>query len=196
MNKEWSGRWFRRRGFADFLIQDLTIRRFIEKGIEKTAAVGKVEIERRGETLKIILHSAKPGILIGRAGSGLLLFKEKLMKAVANLPKQTEIEVQEISEPDLKASLLAVKIAQQLEGRMNFRRTAKMALDRLLEARIKGAKIILAGRLGGAEIAREVAFKFGALPTARLKEKIDFAKSEAQTKWGTIGIKVWIYKGE
>lgn len=196
LNKEWAARWFTRRGFADFLIQDLKIRQFIEKGIERPAAVGKTEIERRGDTLKIILYSAKPGILIGRAGSGLLNLKEKLFKVIPNLPKQTEIEVLEISEPDLSASLVAAKIAQQLEGRMNFRRAAKMALDRLKEARVKGAKIILAGRLGGAEIARVVVFRFGSLPTSRLKEKIDFAKTTSQTKWGTIGLKVWIFKGD
>ncbi|KKR48670.1 MAG: 30S ribosomal protein S3 [Candidatus Curtissbacteria bacterium GW2011_GWA1_40_16] len=194
----WSSRWFAPKGeFANNLLEDNKIRKFLMQQL-KPAGISKVEIERFFDKRTITIHVSRPGVAIGRGGTGVeqlkgLLVKNLKIKDAAKL----EIKFEEIKTPDLDAYLVAVSISDQLARRMPFRRVMHQTLERIKRSGAKGARIALAGRLGGTEIARRETVKDGAIPLQTIRAQIDFAKLDSKApKSGIIGIKVWIYKGE
>lgn len=202
--KSWDGRWYADRGYSELLHEDILIRRFIKEELAD-AGVSQIEIEKTANRVKVIVHTSKPGIVIGRRGAGVDELKVKLEKLVNSLgekgsgkltKKQVQVSIQEIKQPDLDAKLVAKNVAAQLVKRFPFRRAMKQAIDRSLRAGAKGIKIACSGRLGGAEIARSEGQKAGKIPLHTLRADIDYALTEAFTTYGQIGVKVWIYKGE
>lgn len=194
----WSSRWFAPKGeFANNLLEDHKIRKFLMQQL-KPAGISKVEIERFFDKRTITIHVSRPGVAIGRGGTGVEQLKELLAKKlnIKNAAK-LEIKFEEIKTPDLDAYLVAVSISDQLARRMPFRRVMHQSLERIKRSGAKGARIALAGRLGGTEIARRETVKDGAIPLQTIRAQIDFAKLDTKApKSGIIGIKVWIYKGE
>lgn len=202
--KSWDGRWYADRGYSELLHEDILIRRFIKEELAD-AGVSQIEIEKTANRVKVIIHTSKPGIVIGRRGAGVDELKVKLEKLVNPggekgpgklTKKQVQVSIQEIKQPDLDAKLVAENVAAQLAKRFPFRRAMKQAIDRSLRAGAKGIKIACSGRLGGAEIARSEGQKAGKIPLHTLRADIDYALTEAFTTYGQIGVKVWIYKGE
>jgi len=192
--KNWKTRWFAKKdSFHNTLIEDLKIKKFV-KGRLSSGAVSLVETERTGDRIKIIIHTARPGIVIGRKGVEIEALKEKLQSIVGE--KQILIDIKEVKRPAMEAQLVAENIAFQLEKRMHFRRALKRALQMAKDAGCEGLKIKIAGRLGGAEIARKETMKYGKIPLQTLRADIDYGFTEAHTTYGLIGIKVWAYKGE
>ncbi len=194
----WSSRWFAPKGeFAKNLLEDNKIRKFLMPQL-KNAGISKVEIERFFDKRTITVHVSRPGVAIGRGGTGVEQLKELLLKKLQIKDAgKLEIKFEEIKTPDLDAYLVAVGIADQLARRIPFRRVMNQSLDRIKRSGAKGARIALSGRLGGTEIARREVLKDGAIPLQTIRAEIDFAKVDAKVpKAGIIGIKVWIYKGE
>ncbi len=201
----WKSRWLSRKSFRFFLEEDLRIREFLMKQYNRLG-LGDVEIERSGDDLSVFINTSKPGILIGRGGTGLTDIKKKLEEIVRKLRGkyhhgtgkwELKLSVTEIKKPETNAKIVAQNIALDLEKRMPFRRTMKGALERMMaQKEVLGAKIFLAGRLDGSEMARRERLAKGSVPLQTLRANIDFAQEEAQTIYGKIGIKVWIYKGE
>lgn len=198
-SKQWKSRWFARdpKQYRENILEDYKIRRYL---MDKLALAGIVEarIDRSINKMKITLVVSRPGVVIGRGGSGLELLKQELVKMVS-LPepeKNLEIDVEEAKEPELSARLVATRIAQQLEKRMPYRRVADKAVERVMSAGAKGVKIALAGRVGGTEVGRTETFKKGAIPLQTLRADIDYAQVPALTRFGYVGVKVWIHKGE
>lgn len=193
----WDSRWFAQpKKYKDFLLEDMKIRDLLMKRL-KNAGITKVEIERAINKLKIIIFVARPGILIGRSGAGLLDLKKYLMKALSVKDENTlEIAPMDIKSPDLSAYLVAQNIADQLVRRIPASRVMNQAIDRVMRAGAKGVRVLLAGRIGGAEIARREWKAFGAMPLHTLRADIDFYSYPALTKSGYVGVKVWINKGE
>jgi len=195
----WKSRWFASnpRQYKKNILEDYQLRRFL---MEKLALAGiiDVQIDRSINKMKITLRVSRPGVVIGRGGSGLEMLKKELIKKVSlNEPeKNLEIDVEEAKEPELSAQLVAVRIAQQLEKRMPYRRVANKAVERIMASGAKGVKIALAGRVGGTEVARTEVFRNGAVPLQTLRADIDYAQVPSLTRFGYVGIKVWIYKGE
>ncbi len=191
LDKTWDSLWFAKdkSKFRFNLIEDIKLRQMIFDRYSK-AAVKKVAIRRTPAELVVDIHTARPGIIIGRAGQGLVEFRLAATKIVST---NLKINVIEVRSPDLSAQLVADSIAHQITRRMPFRRVAKQTLARVSQSGAKGVKIVLAGRLGGKEIARVETFKEGSIPLGTLKKKVDFARVQAQTSYGTIGVKVWIY---
>jgi small subunit ribosomal protein S3 len=192
----WDSRWFAvKKDYRDLLAEDIRIRNYIEKN-HKSAAIARVEIERFAQRLKVNVHTARPGIIIGRRGAGV----EELRKAIETLtkraPGQVSINVIEVKQPELEAKLVGESIAEQLEKRIAFRRAMKQAVNRAMKAGAKGIRVEVSGRLGGAEIARRERTSQGKVPLHTLKADIDFAVSEAYTTYGRIGVKVWVYRGD
>jgi len=204
LNKDWQSKWFSQRNFAQNLGEDIEIRQVLAKRFGKLAGVGKVEIIRSQDTIKIVIHTSKPGILIGRSGQGindlrLFLVKNcsKLRQPKTGLPaKKIEIEIMEIKNPNLCAEIVAQQVALQIEKRMAYKRAIKQAITKAIEAKARGVKIAVAGRLGGSEIARREHYGAGSVPLGRLRADIDFAHIDALTTYGIIGVKVWIFKGD
>lgn len=202
-NKDWQSRWFGKRDFARSLLIDLQIRRAIEKKYQKNAGIGKVEILRDNDSITVNVHTSKPGILIGRSGQGIADLRNFITKDSAalrlmpsnKLPK-IKIEIIEIKNPETKAQLMAENIAIQIEKRMPYKRAIKQAISKAMEAKAKGVKVQIGGRLGGAEIARNEKYGQASVPLGNLRADIDFARATALTTYGTIGIKVWVYKGD
>ena len=192
--KEWDTRWYAdKKTFSDFLVEDKQIRDFVKKECF-AAGVSSIEIERKGaDKTSIIINTAKPGIIIGRQGAGIEEFKKKLQK---KFKKNFFVDVREIKNVDANAQLVAESIAQQLERRVSFRRAMKMAMSRTMKCGAKGIKTSCSGRLGGAEIARSETYHEGTIPLQTLRADIDYGFAEANTQYGRIGVKVWIYKGE
>ena len=194
----WSSRWFAKKGtYSEYLLEDQKIRKFIMDNL-KAAGVAKVEIERSFDKRTIIIHVSRPGVAIGRGGTGHEQLKNTLMKKfkIAD-PAKLEIKFEEVKSPDLDAYLVAVNIADQLARRMPYRRIMNQSLERIKRSGAKGARITLAGRLGGSEIARRQTLKDGSLPLHTIRAQVDFAKVDAKVpRAGIIGVKVWIYKGE
>ncbi len=192
---DWSSRWFGGRKYIPFLKDDLKIRSFLEKKL-KNMSVADIKIERGADALNIIVSTARPGLIIGRGGTGI----EDLKKAVRTLLKKKvsiRLEVLEVKYPELSAAIMAESIVEQIEKRIPFRRIMKMTLQKIVaNKQAKGAKVFMGGRLDGAEIARSEHLEEGSLPLQTLRADIDFAKATAHTTYGTIGVKVWIYKGE
>ena len=191
--KTWDSRWFAgKKNFAKFLHEDVKIREYIKRKLF-TSGIARVEIERAGGRVKITIHTGKPGMVIGRGGSGI----EELRKNVSKLTEsQIDINIAEIKQQDLSSVLVAENIAAQLEKRIAFRRAMKQAVGRTIKAGAKGIKVMVSGRLGGAEIARSESYREGSIPLHTLRADIDYGTAEAHTTYGRIGIKVWIYKGE
>ncbi|CCQ93744.1 ribosomal protein S3 (BS3) [[Clostridium] ultunense Esp] len=190
--RDWESRWYAEKDFAALLHEDLKIRKFLEEKLAD-AGISHIEIERAANRLNLTLHTAKPGMVIGKGGQEI----ENLRNAISKMTdKKVHINVNEIKKPDLDAKLVAESIAKQLENRVSFRRAMKQAMQRVMRAGAKGVKVAVSGRLGGAEIARTEGYSEGTVPLHTLRADIDFAIEEAHTTYGVIGVKVWIYRGE
>ncbi|MCL6633455.1 MAG: 30S ribosomal protein S3 [Alicyclobacillus herbarius] len=191
--RDWESKWYAdKKNYQDLLHEDLKIREYIAKRL-KDAAVAEVDIERAANRINVIIHTAKPGMVIGKGGSEV----DALRNALSALTgKRVHISISEIKQPDLSARLVAENIASQLERRVAFRRAMKQAMQRSLRAGAKGIRVQVSGRLGGAEIARTEGYSEGTVPLHTLRADIDYALAEAHTTYGRIGVKVWIYRGE
>ena len=192
--KDWDSRWFANKStFGDTLVEDYNVRNFIKKSLY-AAGVPRVEIERFSEDkVRIHIHCAKPGIVIGRGGTEIEKLRQKLEKMMG---KQVAVNIVEVKNPDINSQLVAEKIALDLENRVSFRRTMKQAIGRAMRLGSKGIKVMVSGRLGGAEIARSETYHEGTIPLQTIRADIDYGTAEAHTTYGRLGIKVWIYKGE
>jgi len=190
--KDWDAKWYADKDFADNLHEDIKIRKYLKDSLG-AAGVSKIETERSKNRLKLTIHTAKPGMVIGRGGSGIEQIKEGLK---GKTDKTVDINIAEIRQPDLDATLVAENIAQQLERRIAFRRAMKQSVGRTMRLGAKGIKVKVSGRLGGAEIARSEAYREGSIPLHTLRADIDYGTAEARTTYGRIGVKVWIFKGE
>ena len=192
INKDWDSRWYAEKNFSDLLVEDYKIRKFI-KNNQKQAGISKIEIERRGDKIEIFIFTAKPGIIIGKGGADI----EKLKKDLQKMTKLTvSVNIKEIKKPDREAQLVAENIAQNLENRMAFRRAMKQAMSRTMKSGALGIKASVGGRLAGADIARTEYYSEGTIPLQTLRADIDYGFAEADTTYGKLGVKVWIYKGE
>lgn len=190
--RDWDSKWYAEKDYATLLHEDLKIRDFIEKRLVD-ASVSKVEIERAAKRVNITIHTAKPGMVIGKGGSEV----EALRKSLNDLTgKRVHINIVEIKRADLDAKLVAESIARQLESRVSFRRAQKQAIQRTIRSGAKGIKTQVSGRLGGADIARAEHYSEGTVPLHTLRADIDYAHAEADTTYGKLGVKVWIYRGE
>src|SRR5580700_4635120 len=192
ITRTWDSRWFENKQYVEWLHEDLRIRRELD-GMSRSAAIAKVEIERRANQARVMISTAKPGIIIGKRGAGIEELRKRLEKITG---KQISVNVVEIKHPELDAKLVANNIVDQLEKRIAFRRAMRQALQRTMKAGAKGIKVQVGGRLGGAEIARVERNFEGKVPLHTLRANIDYAHSEAYTTFGRIGVKVWIYLGE
>jgi small subunit ribosomal protein S3 len=190
--KTWDAKWYSDKDYAKNLHEDVKIRDYIKSKLF-TAGISRVEIERSANRVKAIIHTAKPGMVIGRGGAGIEDIKANLKKIAG---KAVEVNIAEVKQPELDATLVAENIAAQLEKRISFRRAMKQTLTRTMRLGAKGIKVMVSGRLGGAEIARSEASREGSIPLHTLRADIDYGTAEAHTTYGRIGVKVWIYKGE
>lgn len=191
--KDWSSKWYSgKRDFSSLLIEDKKIRKYVKDKFY-TSGVSKVEIERAANRVKVTVFTAKPGMVIGKGGSGVDDLKKELEVMTG---KNVFINIIEIKVPELDAQLVAENIASQLEKRVSFRRAMKQSIQRTMRAGAKGIKTMVSGRLGGAEIARSERYSEGTIPLQTLRADIDYGFAEADTTYGKIGVKVWIYKGE
>ena len=190
--KEWDSKWYAEGEFADYLVEDYNIRKYLKKKLY-SAGVAKIEIERASDRVRVIIHTAKPGVIIGKGGAEIEVTKAELAKMTG---KKVLIDIKEIKRPDKDAQLVAENIAQQLENRVSFRRAMKSAMNRTMKTGALGVKASCAGRLGGADIARTETYSDGTIPLQTLHADIDYGFAEADTTYGKVGVKVWIYKGE
>ena len=190
--KSWNSSWFDEKGFAEKLEEDLRLRKYIRNRLSK-AAVSKIEIERTAKKVILTIHTARPGIVIGKKGSEVDHLREEL-RDLTN--KEVQININEIKKPELDAYLVAENVARQLEGKVSFRRAMKKAIQSSIRLGAEGIKIMCSGRLGGAEMARTEQYKDGRIPLHTLRADIDYASLTAQTTYGSIGVKVWIFNGE
>jgi len=197
INKDWSSRWFSRDAdYKNLLAEDRATREFLDTRL-KPAGLSKIEIERSFDKRTITVFVSRPGIVIGRGGTGLEETKKQLMKKLKLKDEgKMEFRVEEIKNPDLDAKLIAISCAEQLAKRIPHKRVIGSSLERIQRSGAKGGKIILSGRLGGAEIARKESGKFGSIPLQTIKADIDFASIGAPTKAGLVGVKVWIFRGQ
>ena len=190
--KDWSSRWYAGGDFADCLVEDYNIRKFLKKKLY-SASVSDIEIERASDRVRIILHTARPGVVIGKQGAEV----EKLKKEVSKFTdKKVFIDIKEIKRPDRDAQLVAENIAAQLENRISFRRAMKSTMSRSMKAGVLGIKASCSGRLGGADMARTEFYSEGTIPLQTLRADIQYGFAEANTTYGKVGVKVWIYTGE
>ena len=190
--KDWDSRWYAEADFADNLIEDHEIRTYLKKRLY-SAGISKIEIERASDRIKIIVHTAKPGVVIGKGGAEIEKLKAEVQKMT---DKKLFVDIKEVKRPDRDAQLVAESIAQQLENRVSFRRAMKSTMGRSMKAGVKGIKTAVGGRLGGADIARTEFYSEGTIPLQTLRADIDYGFAEADTTYGKLGVKVWIYKGE
>ena len=190
--KEWDSKWYAEADFADNLVEDHKIRVYLKEKLY-SAGVSKIEIERTSDRCKVIVYTAKPGVVIGKGGAEIDKLKEEVQKLSA---MKVLVDVKEIKKPDRDAQLVAENIALQLENRVSFRRAMKSAMGRTLKAGAKGIKAACSGRLGGADMARTEFYTEGTIPLQTLRADIDYGFAEADTTYGKVGIKVWIYNGE
>ena len=191
--KDWNSRWFTKdESFGDTLVSDYKVRKYLKEKY-KESGVPKIEIERDNKRVRVFLHCAKPGLVIGRGGAEIEKIRLEL-EAIVGMP--VLVNVVEVKNPDVNAQLVAESIAKQLEGRASFRRSMKMSIQRTMRMGAKGIKVTCSGRLAGAEIARTEHYHEGSIPLQTLRADIDYGFAEANTTYGKIGVKVWIYKGE
>ncbi len=197
----WKSRWFRSgKEYRETLRADVMIREYLEKKL-RTAYISSIEFERNSKTAKIVITTARPGMVIGRSGEGVDTLKKDIIKFAKRsgiaLNEQIAIDIVEVRNPDADAKIVAYMIAEQLEKRIVFRRVMKQTIEKIMAARgVKGAKIVLSGRLGGADMARREEIKLGGIPLQFMRGDIDFGTDTARMTYGGIGIKVWIYKGD
>ncbi len=190
--KDWDSKWYAESEFADYLVEDNKIRNFLKKKLY-SAGVSKIEIERASGRIKVIIYTAKPGVVIGKGGSEI----EKVKAEVQKLTKEKLlVDIKEVKRPDRDAQLVAENIAQQLENRVSFRRAMKSTMSRTMKMGAKGIKAAVSGRLAGADIARTEFYSEGTIPLQTLRADIDYGFAEADTTYGKLGVKVWIYNGE
>ena len=193
INKDWNSKWYAsKKDFATFLNKDVKIRNYLTKKL-KDASVSNVVIERNAKKTEVIIYTAKPGVIIGHGGEEIEVLKKEMSKLV---DENISISIMEIKNPDLSAKIVADNIARQIENRVSFRIAQKRAIRNTMKAGAKGIKTLVSGRLGGADIARGEGYSEGTTPLHTLRADIDYATSEADTTYGKIGVKVWIYKGE
>src|SRR5579862_5804126 len=191
---DWKSRWFEERNYQDFVVEDWKIRHYLMSQLE-AAAVSRIEIERTRDRLRVDIHTARPGIVIGRRGSEADRLKKKL-EDITGLRNRIQLNIQEIKQPELDAALIAQSIADQLTRRVAFRRAMKRAMQTVTKAGALGVRVQCAGRLGGSEMARREGYREGRVPLHTLRADIDYGFREARTTFGRIGVKVWIYKGD
>ena len=190
--KDWDSKWYADAEFADYLVEDYDIRKYLKKKLY-SAGVSKIEIERQSDRVKVILYTAKPGVVIGKGGAEIEVTKQELAKMTG---KKVSVDIKEIKKPDRDAQLVAENIAQQLENRITFRRAMKSCMSRTMKSGALGIKAACIGRLGGADMARTEFYSDGTIPLQTLRADIDYGFAEADTTYGKVGVKVWIYKGE
>ena len=190
--KDWDSKWYADAEFSDYLVEDYNIRKFLKKKLY-SAGVSKIEIERASDRVKVIIYTAKPGVVIGKGGAEIEVTKKELAKLT---DKKVMVDIKEIKRPDRDAQLVAEHIAQQLENRVSFRRAMKSCMGRTMKSGAMGIKTCCSGRLGGADIARAEFYSEGTIPLQTLRADIDYGFAEANTTYGKVGVKVWIYKGE
>ena len=190
--KDWDSKWYAEADFADNLIEDHEIRKFLKKKLY-AAGISKIEIERASDRVKVIVYTAKPGVVIGKGGAEIEKIKAEVQKLTT---KKLVVDIKEVKRPDKDAQLVAENIAQQLENRVSFRRAMKSCMSRTMKSGAKGIKTSCSGRLGGADMARTEFYSEGTIPLQTLRADIDYGFAEADTTYGKVGVKVWIYKGE
>ena len=190
--KDWDSKWYADAEFSDYLVEDYNIRKFLKKKLY-SAGVSRIEIERASDRVKVIIYTAKPGVVIGKGGAEIEVTKKELAKLT---DKKVMVDIKEIKRPDRDAQLVAENIAQQLENRVSFRRAMKSCMGRTMKSGAMGIKTCCSGRLGGADIARAEFYSEGTIPLQTLRADIDYGFAEANTTYGKVGVKVWIYKGE
>ena len=190
--KDWDSKWYADAEFSDYLVEDYNIRKYLKKKLY-AAGVSKIEIERTSDRVKVIIYTAKPGVVIGKGGAEIEVTKAELAKLTG---KKVLVDIKEIKRPDKDAQLVAENIAQQLENRVSFRRAMKSCMGRTMKAGAQGIKASCSGRLGGADMARTEFYSEGTIPLQTLRADIDYGFAEANTTYGKVGVKVWIYKGE
>ena len=190
--KDWDSKWYAEDEFADYLVEDYKIRKFLKNKLF-SAGISKIEIERTADRVKIVIYTAKPGVVIGKGGSEIEKVKAELQKFT---DKKLVVDIKEVKRPDKDAQLVAENIAQQLVNRISFRRAMKSSMGRSLKSGALGIKTSVSGRLGGADMARTEFYSEGTIPLQTLRADIDYGFAEADTTYGKVGVKVWIYKGE
>ncbi len=190
--KDWDSKWYAEKDFADYLVEDHQIREFLKKRLYSTG-MPKVEIERASDRVKVTIYTAKPGLVIGKGGAEIEKLKSELSKKVG---KKVLVDIKEVKRPDRDAQLIAENIALQLENRVSFRRAMKSTMQRTMRAGAKGVKTSVAGRLGGADMARKETYSEGNIPLQTLRADIDYGFAEADTQYGKVGVKAWVYNGE
>ena len=190
--RDWNSKWYSEDNFSDYLVEDYKIRKFLKKQLY-SAGVSRIEIERASDRVKVILYTAKPGIAIGKGGTEIEKIKVELAKYTK---KKLLVDIKEIKKPDRNAQLVAENIALQLENRLSFRRAMKSTMQRTMRAGAKGIKTSVSGRLGGADMARTEFYSEGTIPLQTLRADIDYGFAEANTTYGKVGVKAWIYNGE
>ena len=189
---DWDSKWYADKDFADYLVEDHKIREFLKKKLY-SAGVSKIEIERASDRVKVVVYTAKPGVVIGKGGAEIEKVKSELQKLT---DKKLVVDVKEVKRPDRDAQLVAENIALQLENRISFRRAMKSAMQRTMRAGALGIKTSVSGRLGGADIARKETYSEGTIPLQTLRADIDYGFAEANTTYGKVGVKAWVYNGE
>ncbi|MCC8017397.1 MAG: 30S ribosomal protein S3 [Lachnospiraceae bacterium] len=190
--KDWSSKWYAEKDFADLLVEDYNIRQFLKKKLY-SAGISNIEIERASDRVKVTVYTAKPGVVIGKGGAEIEKVKKELQKLT---DKKMIVDIKEVKRPDRDAQLVAENIAAQLENRISYRRAMKSCMGRTMKAGAKGIKAAVSGRLGGADIARSEFYSEGTIPLQTLRADIDYGFAEADTTYGKVGVKVWIYNGE
>ena len=190
--KDWDSKWYAEADFADLLVEDYNIRTYLKKKLY-AAGVSKIEIERASDRVKVIIYTAKPGVVIGKGGAEIEKIKAEVQKFTS---KKLVVDIKEVKRPDRDAQLVAENIALQLENRVSFRRAMKSCMSRTMKSGAKGIKTSCSGRLGGADMAPTEFYSEGTIPLQTLRADIDYGFAEADTTYGKVGVKVWIYKGE
>ena len=190
--KDWDSKWYAEDDFADYLVEDYNIRNFLKDRLY-SAGVSRIEIERAADRVKIIIHTAKPGVVIGKGGAEIEKLKGELVKFT---DKKILVDIKEVKKPDMDAQLVAENIATQLENRIPFRRAMKSTMSRAMKAGAKGIKTAVSGRLGGADMARTEFYSEGTIPLQTLRADINYGFAEADTTYGKMGVEAWIYQGE
>ncbi len=193
INKDWESKWYApKKDFSKYLLEDIEIRKYIDKNLVDKG-IAKVEIERNKKRCEVTIHSAKPGVLIGKGGEEIEKLKKDLSKVVGH---PVQVSIVDVKKADMNAKLVADSIAKQISNRASFRMAQKRAIKNAMKAGAKGIKTSVSGRLGGADMARSEGYKEGTIPLHTFRADVDYAQSEADTTFGKIGVKVWIYKGE
>ena len=190
--KDWNSKWYAEKDFAANLVEDYKIREFLKKRLY-SAGISKIEIERASDRVKVAIYTAKPGLVIGKGGAEIEKIKAELTKKIG---RKVLVDIKEVKRPDRDAQLVAENIALQLENRISFRRAMKSTMQRTMRAGAQGIKTSVSGRLGGADMARKETYSEGTIPLQTLRADIDYGFAEADTQYGKVGVKAWIYNGE